>query len=294
MYFTLTVEANAAPVAPSVGTQSGATGAAVYLTLPAFTDANFDALVYSAGNLPSGLSFNPATRVISGTPTAIGSWTVSYSANDGRGGTTATTFTFSISAPAANQPPTVANPIPDIDLGFTSLPYAFPANTFLDPEGATLTYAATISPNSAITTWPSWLTFNAATRTFSGAPTGTALDRTWTIRVTATDNQGQSVFDDFDIYKPGTGGGGGGQSAPSGGEEFGASYSFEMGVTPSTGEEPSTAAALSSSALPVQVQERWFTYDAENRLKIVNGQLVGTAGDANARIGNFQDSCRVT
>ncbi|NJN00338.1 MAG: hypothetical protein HC793_01285 [Aquincola sp.] len=157
----------------------------------------------------------------------------------------------------------------------------------------------TISPNSAITTWPSWLTFNAATRTFSGAPTGTLLDRTWTIRVTATDNQGQSVFDDFDIYKPGTGGGGGGQSAPLGGEEMGASYSFEMGLAEmgasSTDASLSQGVATPSSpssttALPGAVQERWFTYDAENRLKIVNGQLVGTAGDANARIELRPDS----
>ena len=40
----------------------------------------------------------------------------------------------------------------------------------------------------------------------------------------------------------------------------------------------------------MQVQERWFTYDTENRLKVVNGQLVGTAGDANARIELRPDS----
>ena len=291
MTFTLTVEANTAPVAPSVGTQSGATGAAVYVTLPAFTDANYDTLTYSVGNLPTGLSFNALTRVISGTPTAVGSWTVSYGANDGRGGTASTTFAFAISAPVSNQPPTVANPIPDqYTLAGEYYSYAFPTNTFLDPEGATLSYTATKSDGSAL---PTWLSFNASTRTFSGTPTGTAMMQSWTIRVTATDNQGQSVFDDFVLVKDIVEGNqsiGGGEETQggSGGEETQDSggYTYEMG----TGEESGTMSSSSSTAVPVQVQERWFTYDAENRLKIVNGQLVGTAGDANARIELRPDS----
>jgi YD repeat-containing protein len=290
MTFTLTVEANTAPVAPSVGTQSGATGAAVYVTLPAFTDANYDTLSYSVGNLPTGLSFNASTRVISGTPTAVGNWTVSYSATDGRGGTASTTFAFAISAPVSNQPPIVANAIPDqYSMAGTYYSYAFPANTFLDPEGATLSYTATKSDGSAL---PTWLSFNAATRTFSGTPTGTALMQSWTIRVTATDNQGQSVFDDFvlvkDIVEEGQSVGGGEEMLGGiGGEETqgGGGYTYEMG----TGEESGTTSST-PAGVPVQVQERWFTYDAENRLKIVNGQLVGTAGDANARIELRPDS----
>jgi hypothetical protein len=121
-----------------------------------------------------------------------------------------------------------------------------------------------------------------------------SLMQSWTIRVTATDNQGQSVFDDFvlvkDIVEENQSGGGGGEETQggSGGEETqgGGGYTYEMG----TGEESGTTSSSSSTAVPVQVQERWFTYDAENRLKIVNGQLVGTAGDANARIELRPDS----
>ena len=31
-------------------------------------------------------------------------------------------------------------------------------------------------------------------------------------------------------------------------------------------------------SVPVQVKDEWFVYDAENRLKLVGGQLIGAAG----------------
>ena len=34
----------------------------------------------------------------------------------------------------------------------------------------------------------------------------------------------------------------------------------------------------------MQVKERWYTYDAEDRLRIVNGELVGNAGEAGTHI----------
>ena len=56
---------------------------------------------------------------------------------------------------------------------------------FTDPEGDTLTYAATLDDNSA---FPAWLTFNSTTRTFSGTPLEPDTPATLTIRVTATDD----------------------------------------------------------------------------------------------------------
>jgi LysM repeat protein len=180
--------------------------AGLSLTLPAFADADYDALSYSVSNLPPGLSFNPATLVISGTPTTAGSWTVTYTANDGRGGVSNTTFTFTINASApANRAPVVSVPIDD-QYAFSGDYFVFtiPANTFTDPDNNPLTYTATLSSGAAL---PAWLSFNAATRTFSGVPGG-INNQTLTIRVRATDPSGLSVTDDFFLYKEGTGGGG--------------------------------------------------------------------------------------
>ena len=69
-----------------------------------------------------------------------------------------------------NNPPTVANPIPNqmATVG-TEFSYQFPATTFNDVDATdTLTYSAKKADDSAL---PPWLTFTDTTRTFSGTPT---------------------------------------------------------------------------------------------------------------------------
>ena len=94
-----------------------------------------------------------------------------------------------------NSAPTVANPIPDQRAGVgTAFSYTFPADTFNDADGDTLTYTATKGDGSAL---PSWLTFTASTRTFSGTPQ-TANVGTLSILVTASDGT-NSVSDTFGL-----------------------------------------------------------------------------------------------
>ena len=95
---------------------------------------------------------------------------------------------------ATNTGPTVANIIPDQSATVsTSFSYAFPANTFADADLDTLTYSATKADGTAL---PMWLTFTAGTRTFSGTPTAA---ETVSVKVTASDGNGGSVSDTFDI-----------------------------------------------------------------------------------------------
>ncbi|NBV21196.1 MAG: hypothetical protein EBS05_04645, partial [Proteobacteria bacterium] len=90
-----------------------------------------------------------------------------------------------------NQAPFVANAIAD-QTAVATVPFTltFPTNTFVDPEGQTLTYTATMSDDTAL---PSWLTFNAGTRTFSGTPASGDAG-TLTVKVTATDNGSPNLF----------------------------------------------------------------------------------------------------
>ena len=106
--------------------------------------------------------------------------------------TTGTTTTVT------NTAPRVANPIADrtATVG-TALNFTFPTNTFNDANDDTLTYTATKSDNSA-SALPSWLSFDEVTRTFSGTP-ATADVGTVSVTVTASDGNGGSVSDTFDI-----------------------------------------------------------------------------------------------
>ncbi len=70
------------PALSAPGNQAGPQGTAVNLQLSA-TDPNGDELGYAATGLPAGLSINPLTGLISGTPTTPGSYNVVVAASDG-------------------------------------------------------------------------------------------------------------------------------------------------------------------------------------------------------------------
>ncbi len=104
------------------------------------------------------------------------------------------TEAVSITVDPDNDPPTVANTIPNQtateDAAFS---FQFAAGTFNDLDGDPLSYSATQSDASPL---PSWLSFDATTRTFSGTPADGDVGSI-TIRVTATDPSAASTFDDF-------------------------------------------------------------------------------------------------
>lgn len=78
--------------------------------------------------------------------------------------------------------------------------FTIPAGAFTDPNGDTLTYAATLEGGGSL---PAWLTFDAATGTFSGTP-GAGDIGTLMIVVSASDGT-ESAADTFEIA---VGGGG--------------------------------------------------------------------------------------
>jgi Ca2+-binding RTX toxin-like protein len=99
--------------------------------------------------------------------------------------------------PTGNAAPTVANPIADRTTNEDAvLNFVIPANSFADADaGDTLTLSATLADGSVL---PTWLTFNAATKTFSGTPTNDNVGKI-SVKVTAKDVAGASVFDVFDL-----------------------------------------------------------------------------------------------
>ena len=125
-------------------------------------------------DLPSGLSFDAATRTLSGTPDTATDEPVkiTYTAADGTGATTSLTFSITVNAtltfgefviPGAGKlVPTASNgtSIPEFVAGQPVAAFSLPSAT-----GGTDPLTYTLSPEL-----PAGLSFDAATRTISGTP----------------------------------------------------------------------------------------------------------------------------
>ena len=166
-----------------------------------FEDQDGDALAYTAKQsngdaLPSWLDFNQTTRTFSGTvPNGLDTvLTIRVTATDPFDAYVEDDFDLTIID--INYAPTLDNLIPDReaseDLFFS---YQFPANTFSDKDGDTLTYSALLSDDSPLST--TWVEFNAATRTFFGTPRNEDVGEL-NIRVSVTDGD-ETVSDVFKI-----------------------------------------------------------------------------------------------
>ncbi|GAB3925865.1 putative Ig domain-containing protein [Larkinella terrae] len=95
---------NNPPQPPTVSGLTAQQGVAFSTTLPVFTDPDGETLTYGLSPLPGGLGFNASTRVLSGTPTVNGSFSMTYTATDPRNGVGTTTVSLTIQPPAT-QPP---------------------------------------------------------------------------------------------------------------------------------------------------------------------------------------------
>jgi len=108
-----------------------------------------------------------------------------------------TLFHFNLAMNPVNDPPEVANPIPDMTTrSGEAFSYTFPENTFADPdEGDALTYAAKMPGGEPL---PDWLMLDAGTRTFSGTPLVADMGVV-TVILVAMDEEVAETSDTFDI-----------------------------------------------------------------------------------------------
>jgi hypothetical protein len=162
-----------APTFRAPGSLAAEAGEQLALVLGA-TDANGDAITYSAQNLPAGATFDAATGVFSWTPAAATSTTVTFAASDGRM-STKLDVAMNITA-ATNQAP-VFTPLGSQTTAVGQmLTFTVKAS---DPEGKPVALSASNVPSNA--------TFNASTGVFSWAPTPNRAGSWTTIKFAASD-----------------------------------------------------------------------------------------------------------
>ncbi len=101
-----------------------------------------------------------------------------------------------------NQAPAVDKPLQDLPwTEGQAFQITVATTTFIDPNGNSLTYSASLASGASL---PAWLSFNSFTRIFSGTPPAGSPD--YNVRVTATDSGGLSAFDDVMFFTvPATG-----------------------------------------------------------------------------------------
>ena len=157
------------------------------LTLPQATGGTGNLTYSITPTLPSGLSFDNVTRIISGTPTTTQSdTTYTYTATDTLSKSTTITFDIAIqdTLPTFGTH-TISDQSYTKDTQITSL-------TLPQATGGTGNLTYSITP-----TLPSGLSFDNVTRIISGTPTTTQSDTTYTY--TATDTLSKSTTITFDI-----------------------------------------------------------------------------------------------
>ena len=192
VYLTVTA-INDAPTSTAIADRSNTVGSSVSVNeASAFSDVDGDALVYTATGLPTGLSVNASTGLISGTLLAAGSYTVTLRATDTGGLTTTQSFHWTVAAAPNNAPNTVGSLSPSSANDGAAVAIAT-ATAFSDPDGDPLSFSAT--------GLPAGLSINAVTGLISGTVNGHASAAVsggvYTVVVTANDARGGTVAQVF-------------------------------------------------------------------------------------------------
>jgi uncharacterized repeat protein (TIGR03803 family) len=169
MFYTLTISCAGITVSPA-SLPNAQEGVAYSQTISA--SGGSGSYTFSAsGGVPPGLTLNPSTGVLSGTPTAMGNFLFTVTATDSNGCTGSQLYLITVSCAAINLSPT-SLPGGNVGLAYSqtitasggSAPYTFAASGSL-PPGVSL----------------------SASGVLSGTPTAAGA---YTFQVTATDSNG--------------------------------------------------------------------------------------------------------
>lgn len=166
-----------------------ATVGTAYSFQPTAADVDGNALGFTISNRPSWAAFNTSTGLLSGTPTATGTFgNIIIGVSDGKVTTYLPAFSIAVSGGTTNRPPVISGtPLTTINAGSA---YSF-RPTASDPDGNALTYS--------IANRPSWATFNTSTGQLSGTPSASQVGTYSNIVISVSDGQATASLAAFSI-----------------------------------------------------------------------------------------------
>jgi hypothetical protein len=165
----------------SPGTQTTAVGGTVYLQTQG-EDTCTGTLTYKASGLPTGLSINSTTGVISGTASTAGTYSVTVTGTDSTGPTGSASYTWDVGT--TSNTVTVTNPGSQTGTVGTAASLQISASD--SASGQTLTYSATGLPTG--------LSIGSTTGLISGTPSTAG---SYSVVVTVKDTTGATGTADF-------------------------------------------------------------------------------------------------
>ena len=145
-----------APTVTTPGNQAGSTGNAIAGLQIGASDPNGDALTYSASGLPPGLSIHPTSGLITGTPSAAGTFGAQVAVSDGLN-SARTSFTWTITGTGPQLTITSAT-VPPPTVSGNSATFSAAAS------GTNVRYRWNFGDGSPVTAWSA---SGSATRTYA-------------------------------------------------------------------------------------------------------------------------------